>query len=256
MFGMWRRPHEVSNAAAFQIEHGQQADRQVGAGAAEVDRVEAAFVQRRRAGDEPVHVLVPRGDRVGLVEPDGLAERVPEPLHVGLAEHGPRPALVRVGDDRPVDEPLVQLAQVLLGERDHACLADAGAVEVAQELGIGVAGDQDHRAVLLAECLRPLEQPRRRPREDLLVGVLDHLAAHVLVRVEHVHVAGAGRIRRAAIARASGACSTAAPDVERLLRGDVGSHSHCKLRVALEPLVRDHVSDPTQFRDRAVGTRP
>ena len=254
---MWRRPHEVSNAAAFQIELGQQADREVGAGAAEVDRVEAAPVQRRRPGDEPVHVLVPRGDRVGLVEPDGLAERVPEPLHVGLAEHGPRPALVRVGDDRPVDEPLVQLAQVLLA-RARPCAPCRRALP-SRSLRSSGSGSPVIR--IIAPCsspsdLRPLEQPRRRPREDLLVGVLDHLAAHVLVGVEHVHVPGARPRRPRARSRGPAARAPRAPDVERLPRGDVGAHPHGELRVALESLVRDHVSDPTQFRDRAVGTRP
>ena len=72
-------------------------------GPAVAERVEAALGERARAGLEPVHVRAPGGDRVGLVEPDGRRDRVPEPLDVGLAEDDLGPARRREGRDRPVD---------------------------------------------------------------------------------------------------------------------------------------------------------
>ena len=255
---MCRRPQEVSNAAAFQIDSGRRPT--VRSVPGPVNRIASNVrsfspVQPVGPADEPVHVVVPGRDRVGLVEPYGLDERAPEPFDVGLAEDRLRPALVRVGDDRPVDEPLVQLAEVLLRERYHPRLADAGAVEVAQQLRLGVAGDRDQRAVAVAERPRPLEQPRWRPRERLLVGVRDHFAPDMLVGVEDVHVPGACRVRGACDRACQRRVLHGAPDVEHLPRREVGAHAHGQLRVALESLV-DHVSDPTPFCHRAVGTRP
>ena len=54
-----------------------------------------------------------------------VADRLPEPLDVGLAEDGPRPALVREGDDRPVAAPVGQ-RQARLGELAHARPARRG----------------------------------------------------------------------------------------------------------------------------------
>ena len=93
-----------------------QPDGEVGAGPAEADRVERALVEQRRALDELVDVRAPGLDRIGLVEPRRRGDGVPEPLHVRLAENGLRPALVRVGDDRPVDQTLVRRLHVALCE--------------------------------------------------------------------------------------------------------------------------------------------
>ena len=50
-----------------------QADRQIGAVAVEPDRVEAALVQLAAARLEPLDVLLPGGDGVGLVEADACS---------------------------------------------------------------------------------------------------------------------------------------------------------------------------------------
>ena len=75
--------------------------------------------------------------------------------------------------------------------------ADAAAVEVGEELGLRVAGDREQRAALLAEVVQALDEPRRREAELVLGGVLDVRAADVLVGVEDVDEARAGRVRLA-----------------------------------------------------------
>src|SRR6266516_5126288 len=58
----------------------EEADREIGAGAAEAERVEAAPVQRRGAPVQAVEMRPPSGNRVGLVQTDRLPQRLAEPL--------------------------------------------------------------------------------------------------------------------------------------------------------------------------------
>ena len=53
----------------------------------------------------------PGGHRVGLVQPDGRPDRVPEPRDVRLAEDLLRPARRREGDDRPRHPPWSKASQ-------------------------------------------------------------------------------------------------------------------------------------------------
>ena len=137
-----------------------QPDRQVGARAAVAKSVEAARGQRLGALLKPRDVLVPRLDRVGLVEADGCRDRFPQALDVGLPEHRLGPACVRVRHDRPVAEPVGQLER-RLGDLRHPGHADTRAVEVREQLGLGVAGDGAQRAADLAESVQALDQPGR-----------------------------------------------------------------------------------------------
>ena len=131
--------------------------------------------------------VAPGGDRVRLVETDRPADGLPKPLDIGLAEHGLGPALVRIGDDRPVAEAVGQL-QRRLGDLAHPRLADALAVEIGEELGLRVAGDRDQRAAGLAELAQALDEPRRREAELVVGRVRDVRAPHVLIGVEHVDI--------------------------------------------------------------------
>ena len=140
-------------------------------------------------------MLAPGGDRVVLVEPHAELDELPEGVDVRVAEQLGRPARVRHAGDDPVVEPLVRLARQLFAELRHPRLADAVARQVGEELRLGVAHQRDDRRVLLAEVLRPLEEPRRRPREDVVGSLLDHRAPDVLVRVADVDVRGAGAVR-------------------------------------------------------------
>ena len=74
-------------------------------------------------------------------------------------------------------------------------LADAALVEVAEQLGLGIAGDRDLRSVLVAEVVDPLDGPFRAPLEHLVRALLDHRAANVLVEVGGVDVTGADLVR-------------------------------------------------------------
>ena len=122
---------------------------------------------------------------------------VPEPLDVRLAEHLRGPALVRARDDGPVVQLLVRLAHRLGDELAHPRAADALAGKVGEQIRLRLAADRDDRGVLVAERPRPGEQPRRRPGQDVVGGVLDQRPADVRVDVAQVDVAGAGAVRGA-----------------------------------------------------------
>ena len=79
----------------------QQADGQVGPGAAEAHRVEAALVQLPRPLLQHRDVRLPGGDRVVLAQAHRPANGVPQPRDVRLAEDLLGPTRRREGDDRP-----------------------------------------------------------------------------------------------------------------------------------------------------------
>ena len=87
---------------------------------------------------EAGEVLLPRGDRVGLVEPDGGRDRVPEPVDVGLAEHARRPALARVRDDRPVAAARRSASGPVSASSRIRVRPSARAVEAGEEPGSGL----------------------------------------------------------------------------------------------------------------------
>jgi hypothetical protein len=217
-----------------------QPDREVGARPPEAQAVEAALVQVRGARDELVDVRAPGLDRLGLVEAGRRRDGVPEPLHVRLAEDRGRPALVRERDDRPVDQPLVRRLDVALGQLAHAGLADASAVEVGEELGLGVADDLDQGAVLLRQVVDPGERPRRRPAEAVVRCELDARAAHVLVRVVDVDVRGAVLVGDACDRAGERGVLGKRGHPHHLPRADVRADLDGEAGVALESLLRGH----------------
>src|SRR6188474_16706 len=99
-----------------------QPDSQIGARPTEADRVEAALVQQPAAFVEAVDVLVPRGDRVRLVEADRVLDVLPELFDVWLAVDRLRPAFVRIADDRPADAAVHHVAQMRFRDLDRARL--------------------------------------------------------------------------------------------------------------------------------------
>ncbi len=181
-------------------------------------------------------MLAPGGDGIGLVEPHRLSDGAPEPLDVGLAEDRARPAFVGIGDDRPVAEPVGQL-EGLLGEGVHAGLADARAVEIGEQLRLGVAGDRAERSADLAQLAQPLDEPRRRVVEQVLAGQFDVRASHVLVGVEHVDVFRSGVVRLARDRAGERRMLDQRVDPEDLARLKVEPDLNDKARIALETLV-------------------
>ena len=101
-------------------------------------------------------MLAPGGDRIGSIEPRGRADRLPEPLEVGLAEDARRPADVRGGDDRPVDQPLGDEGAIERVQVARLGLADERGIEVGEELRLGVSGELDQG--------RPASPARSGPR--------------------------------------------------------------------------------------------
>ena len=95
--------------------------------------------------------------------PPATAARCPAPRTSAVAQ-----PVVRHADHRPVVQPLVDLARVLLGEVEHASPADAVAREVGEQIRLGIAGQRDDGCALVADLLRAPEQPRRCPREHLV----------------------------------------------------------------------------------------
>ena len=119
-------------------------------------------------------MLAPGGDGIGGIEPRGRADRLPEPLEVGLAEDARRPADVRRGDDRPVDQPLGDEGAVERVQVARLRLADEHGIEVGEELGLGVAGELDQGRLRLA--------PGADPGELVLGGLVQHLLGPELDR--------------------------------------------------------------------------
>ena len=138
---------------------------QVRPGADEPERREPALVECCRPLPQRGDVLAPRRGRVGLVEPGGGNDRVPEALDVRLAEHGLGPALVRIADDRPLDEAAVLRVEELLDGESRPRPLGAALVEVREQLGIRVAGDRDGRTARLDHVVDEGDDPRRAPVE-------------------------------------------------------------------------------------------
>jgi hypothetical protein len=218
----------------------EEPDGEICAGSVEAHGVEPELVQPLGAGLESGDVLVPGLDRVLVVEPARVGDGVPEPLQVRLAEHRLRPTLGGRGDDRPVHESLVGLAEVLGDQLPGPSTPDAVLVEVAEQIGLGVARERDRRAALVRPGSRAGDEPRRAVVQRFLRRELDQRATEVVVHVEHVDVAGAGLVR--------GPCDR--PDERRVLHeavhldelawADVRAHADGELRVALQAGVLGH----------------
>ena len=175
-----------------------KADAQIGARADKPDRAEAPLVERGRALLEALDVLAPGGDGIRLVESRGRDHRVPEPLDVGLAEDGASPPFVGVAEDRPLDQPAVLGVEELLDGEPRSRPLGAALVEVGEQLGLGLAGDDDRRATGLDQVVDERHRPGRAPVEGVVGRVLDHRPPQVRVAVDDLDVAGAALVRDAA----------------------------------------------------------
>ena len=178
----------------------------------------------------------PGGDGVGFVQSNGRADGLPELVDVGLAEHGLGPAGVRAADDRPRelpgrDEPELTRAEVL-----HPRFRDPLLVELGQEVGLGVADQEQDGALPLGEIVEPREQPRRSRLELLLGPVLDHGAADVRVGDVEVDPSRPDAVGRVGHGPRQVEVLGVAVDVEVLARLEIHADLHRQPRVALEEL--------------------
>ena len=177
-----------------------------------------------------------------LVEARGDGDRLPEPLHVGLAEHRLGPAGVRVADDRPGDLAVARRLEHLLGDEPRARLRDPGRVEVGEQLGLGVAGDRDQGAVLLRELVDERQRPRRRPVERVLGRVEDPRAPDVRIGVERLDVLRAALVRDLGDRADERQVVGMARDAQQLARLEVDPDLDGEAGVPRESLVRSHSS--------------
>ncbi len=180
-------------------------------------------------------MLTPGLDRVRLVQPHRLRDRLPQPLDVGLAEHLPGLSLGGERGDRPVDLLLVLRAQLPVLGLHCPGLPDPCLVEVGQELGLGIAREHDQRAAV-CEGLGPCHEPRCRRGQVLVCGMLDELPPEVVVDVTDVDEARACLIAGAP-ERANERCVLDERlDVDRLPRLDIGADPDDQLGIGVEPL--------------------
>ena len=151
----------------------QEPDEQVGAGAAVAERVEPPFVERLAPPLQTLDVLFPRGDRIGLVEPDRIADQPPQSEQVRLAEHPPRPGLGRVRDHRPRNVIGVRAASDRLPELAPLRLRDPLTRQALRSLEIR-REDVHERSTPLVQVFDVTDEPRWGEAEELVLRV-EHL---------------------------------------------------------------------------------
>src|SRR4051794_17971003 len=237
-------PGRCAEARAAPMRCRQQPDREVGARPAIADRIRLQGRERARPRIEPVEVLAPCGHGIGLVEAHAERDLLPQLLDLRLAQHLPRPTLRHRADAAPVDGALAVKPTIDLDrfERDRA--AHALAVEVGEQLRLGVPRRPELRIAPGRLC--GLLQPLGRVRERLVRPELDHRAPDVLVGVLDVDERRACPIRLPR-ERAHQLGVLDEPVDEHLLSGlDVRTDPNGQFRVALEPVA--HASCHSSFR--------
>ncbi len=177
----------------------QQADRQVCPGALQVERVEAAIRHPVGAGDDDLHPLPPRLDRILGVQPEHVRDLLPElverRLRLELRVNALGPADVRAGPRGPVRRPLVHDSRDRgdVRERVTACSRRVDAVE-----DPGARPGQRHpRGSFVRKPFHPLFEPRRDVVQRLVVRELQPCPLDELVPPEDVDVLRASLVGRA-----------------------------------------------------------
>jgi hypothetical protein len=164
---------------------------------------------------------------------DRRRDRLPEAVRVGLAEDHPRPTLVRAGDHGPVAVAVGEV-EAHPGELLHAGAREPSAVQAREEVGIGIAGDRDQRAMLVPEVEKPPHEPGRRPVEHLRRRLLDVRSPDTLVDEEAVDIAGAGDVALDRKCPCERRMLEEAVDCENLAGLQVDAHADGETRVGSE----------------------
>ena len=183
----------------------------------------------------------PGRNRILLAQASRVGDGIPQPLDVGLAEDGGRPAGVGVGDDDPVDQPLVGRLDVALGQLPHPGLADPGAVEIGQQLRLRVADELDQRPARAAPRWSTLASSHGGVQPGVSSSArLDPRPPDVLVGIVDVDVAGALLVGDPGdLARQWGVLGQR-DHPDDLAFADVRAHLDGEAGVALEPLFGRH----------------
>lgn len=218
-----------------------QPDGQIRARPAEVERIEQPLVEERRPCNQMLDVRPPGGDWVRLVEAYGLRHVLPEALDIGLPEDLFGPALSGIRGDRPVHPSLLEgELQASLRELLGSRLADAGAVQVGEDVGIRIAGNRDLGPADAGEILQLLELPGRRPLEQLIRAVDDQFPLHVLVGVAGRDVACACLVRSGRKRPDERRVLHVTADHDILALADVGADPNDEIRVSPEEIHLSH----------------
>ena len=177
----------------------KQADREIGAGTLEVDRVEPPLAQPLGRGDDRAHPLAPRLRRIVRFEPADVDDLVPElverRLGIEFRVDALGPARVRTGAGRPVRGARVHDLGHLLHVREKIA-AHPGRIDPVEDRRVA-AGERDPGRVLIREPAHPLADPGRDELERVLRGKLEPRPLDELVEPEDVDPAGAATIGRA-----------------------------------------------------------
>ncbi len=189
-------------------------------------------------------MLLPRADRVGLVEPNGPCHEIPEPLHVRLAEDSLRPAWVREGDDRPVDGALVVRLDAAFHIRAPDRTRHPGGIGTVERARIRVAEDGQDRAPVVAQPVQLGDLPGWRPVERALGGKVGHRPSHARIAPFDGHVRRAGPVRSSPDSAHEGSVLGKREHVEYLPLLEVGPHLDRQTRIRVEALRRSHACEP------------
>lgn len=123
-----------------------------------------------------------------------MREGVPQSIDVGLAERFARPALGRVGHERPREPAAHDAFHPHAVEVAEACACEPLAVESFVDLGPRVGRYADDGRADLDRALQARDHPRRRPPEHVVGRRLDKGALHPAVGVGDVDEARAGAV--------------------------------------------------------------
>ena len=172
-------------------------DPQVGPRPLVAEPVEVQLVEHAAARLELGDAVAPRLLRVVGLQPQQLAQPLPEGARVRAPEHLLGPAGGGAGDRRELDE-AGELDAVARGHARHPVQARARGIGVPEQARIGLADDGDDGAAALAEAAEALLEPRRHAGERLRGRVAHPRRLRLRIPVPDVDERGAARVRRLA----------------------------------------------------------
>ena len=175
----------------------EHADAQLGAGAAQLDRVELARAQPVGGGSQRRHPLLPRLGGIGLVQPQDVLELAPQRLErLVLLQFGMdqlRPGRVRARDDAPVRRPLADDLRDLAEIREVVAPGECR-VEPVEQVRRGRAGRRDPRPTLVG--VRDHPPPYHDGTKPSVSGSADSILARLTCGSKYQTSTNARRGRR------------------------------------------------------------
>jgi hypothetical protein len=210
-----------------------------------VDRVEARVREPCGGRLELVEARPPGSDRIGLVEPAGVRDLLPQSLErrrlVEIRVDDPRPAGGRARHHRPVDRPLSEHLHALPEERELVA-ARADGIDAVERAGHARPGERDAGAALTAELEHALAVPGGDELERVVRRELDARALDERVEVRDVDEARSPSVTGGGEGTRQLLLSDVGADRENLAGLDVRAEADGELRQLLEPRLHDEDS--------------